>query len=398
MPRTKREKPLYQRGPFKLYPRDGRNHEIVWYDEQRRRERGISAGTTDDEAAREELDRHYLEAHGVKHCRTCGQPLVGGHAPRVADVIADYLIMMEGRAGAKSAEGRLAHVVDYLAATSAETTVAQATEGWVEKYRKWALKRPVRSTKGKLLRQRSVGAVEGSVMQLAAAINSLPNHKALFKARSLRDLAATPRYRADIETLAAMFRFALAKPERHTLRAYLRAAVATWSRPDALLELTDKQWIPAAGVLALNPAGRTQTKKYRPAVPVARQFRPYLDQLKGQYLPVSTLRHAWDPMRKALGLPGEREAGAKLIRRSVATLARKRLGEERWAQGEVMLGHRKASTSDIYALVDPANLGAALAVTEAIIDEIKTLAPGAFTADLPQTGASPVVLKVVENG
>lgn len=397
MPRTKRPKPLYQRGPFRLYPRAGRNHEIVWYDEQRRRERSTSAGTTDDEAARVELDRHYLTTQGVKHCPTCGQVLVGEHAPRVADVIADYLVLMEGKAGAKSAAGRLAHVVDYLAETNPGVTVPQVTEEWVERFRKWAMKRPVLSSKGRVLRQRAAGAVEGSVLQLAAAINKLPNHKALFRVRSIKDLAATPRYRASVETLAAMFHFALEREERHTLRAYLRAAVATWARPDALLDLTGKQWAPAAGVVDLNPRGRPQTKKYRPAVPVARQFRPYLDALEGQLLPVATLRHAWDPMRKKLGLPGEREAGAKLIRRSVATIARKRLGEERWIQGQMMLGHVKATTSDIYALSDPANLGAALAVTEQIIDEIEALCPGAYRTFTAQE-ASPPALKVVENG
>lgn len=34
--------------------------------------------------------------------------------------------------------------------------------------------------------------------------------------------------------------------------------------------------------------------------------------------------------------------------------------------------------SDIYALPDPHNLGLALAATEAVIDEIEALAPGAF--------------------
>jgi len=50
-----------------------------------------------------------------------------------------------------------------------------------------------------------------------------------------------------------------------------------------------------------------------------------------------------------------------------------------------MLGHQKASTSDIYALFDPANLGLALAVTEQIIEEIETLTPGAFTGTTPDT-------------
>jgi len=47
------------------------------------------------------------------------------------------------------------------------------------------------------------------------------------------------------------------------------------------------------------------------------------------------------------------------------------------------LGHQRASTSDIYSLFDPANLGLALAVTEQIIDEIENLSPGAFTGTTP---------------
>jgi hypothetical protein len=78
----------------------------------------------------------------------------------------------------------------------------------------------------------------------------------------------------------------------------------------------------------------------------------------------------------------------KLIRRSVMTLARKRLGEEHWAQGRMMAGHVPTTVSDIYALPEPANLGRALAVTQSIIDEIGKLTPGAFksafTALLPQ--------------
>lgn len=137
-------------------------------------------------------------------------------------------------------------------------------------------------------------------------------------------------------------------------------------------------------MLDLNPRGRRQTKKYRPKVPLARQMKPWLDDLEGPYLPVATVRTSWEKMRTELGLPGQGQAGEKLIRRSMSTLARTRLGEERWQQGEMMLGHRKASISDIYALPDPANLGRVLAVTEEIIDEIEALAPGAFTAVLPQ--------------
>ena len=43
-----------------------------------------------------------------------------------------------------------------------------------------------------------------------------------------------------------------------------------------------------------------------------------------------------------------------------------------------MLGHVQPTTSEIYAVNDPAHLGRALAATTKLIDEIETLAPGAF--------------------
>lgn len=68
----------------------------------------------------------------------------------------------------------------------------------------------------------------------------------------------------------------------------------------------------------------------------------------------------------------------RAARRSMATIARSRIGEANWVQGQMMLGHVKHDISDIYALPDPANLGLALTVTEQIIDEIEALCPGAY--------------------
>lgn len=99
------------------------------------------------------------------------------------------------------------------------------------------------------------------------------------------------------------------------------------------------------------------------------------------WLSVGSIRGAWDKMCAALGMPKDGEAGEKLIRRSVATLARTRMGEERWQQGRMMLGHVRVTVSDLYALRNAANLGVALATTEALIDEIEALAPGAFCRD-----------------
>ena len=58
-------------------------------------------------------------------------------------------------------------------------------------------------------------------------------------------------------------------------------------------------------------------------------------------------------MAADLGLPGDGASGMRLIRRSVARIARQRLGEEHWIQGRIMLGHVQPTTSDIYPIADP---------------------------------------------
>lgn len=408
MPRTKRPKPLYQRGDFKLYPREGRHLEIVWYDAEARRERSASAGTSDVPQGRLALDRKYLAATGQRFCESCGRPFDGDAAPLLSVAIKDYLLLSEEKIGFNATRGRLAHVISYLAETNPAVTCAMVDQRWVDAFRKWLLAKPVK--RGGTTAQRTLGAVEGCVLQLAAAINATPGQRAQFAAEQPKAVAASPRYRADVPMLAAMFRYCLHPTGdkirsdkecdayigyRANLLRYLRAAVATWARPEEIFDMGAAQWTPSARVLDLNPPGRRQTKKYRGRVPIAQQFAPYLDEMGARYMPISTIRAAWEGMREELGLPGEREAGWKLIRRSMATIARKRIGEANWRQGEMMLGHVKASISDIYAIPDPANLGLALAATESIIEEIDKLCPGAFyrtvTAQAPK-------LRIVQGG
>ncbi|OWQ98358.1 hypothetical protein [Sphingopyxis witflariensis] len=313
--------------------------------------------------------------------------MVGEAAPLVTMAIKDYMLTSEHKAGFKSARTRLSHVVGYIAKENPKLTVPMINERWIDGFRAYMKSHGY-----------ALGHIEGCVLQFAAAINAVPGHQARFKSRSVKDAAQTPVYRANIETIAEMFRFCIDPPppdgrqwtekERHmvigrrvNLLRYLRAAVATWARPDAISGLKARgQWHKDAGVLALNPPGRAQTKKHRPTVPVPSQFIPWLDEAMGRdnYLPVSSIRHSWEKMRKYLKLPANRQSGEKLIRRSVATIARPLIGERDWVQGEMMMGHKKATISDIYALPDPAHFGRALEVTEVIIDDIEKLCPGAY--------------------
>lgn len=379
MPRTRRAKPLYKRGDYSLYPREGRNLEIVWYDEDRRRERSVSAGTVDVEAGRIALDRHYLRATGGEYV-----PPTSKVSPLVAAVIADYqLAHGDQAASSRAIRHRLSHVVNYIATLKDKAIRCDdVDERWIAKFRAWLGKQPVTGNKwaSPSKRVRSPATVENSVLQLQAAIRWARQIPA-FKPIPLPEVTRSPSYRADVPMLAAMFRYAM-QPRRQNLLAFLRISVATWARPDAALDAsTDAargQWNSQARVFNLNPVGRRQTKKRRATVPVPQCVGEWLDTIKGPVVPQELSKATWRRMQAELGIPFDGQGGMKLIRRSMMTLARKRLGEEHWIQGRMMAGHVPMTVSDIYALPDPSNLGRALAVTQALIDEIEALCPGAF--------------------
>lgn len=381
MPRTRRAKPLYQRGEFALYSRPGRHHQIVWYDPSRKRERSASAGTCDLAAGRIALDRLYLTTNGGgSTCPTCGQSTDRGNQ-LIASIIADYLVGHGAdRTSAPAIKARLAHVVNYITTLKDQAVRARdIDEAWIGHFRRWLREEPFMA--GKTPKLRSPATVENSVVQLAAAM-SWGREPVDFRPIPLKDLTNSPSYRADVTTLGAMFRHALASPRRSSLLAFLRFGIISWARPDAIMDASTEarrgQWHSAARAFALNPVGRRQTRKYRATVPVPEGVAWWLDETTGPLVPKGLSKSTWRRMELALGLPGDGQSGMRLIRRSVATLARKRLGEENWIQGRIMLGHVQPTTSDIYAVSDPAHLGRALAVTTELIREIEALAPGAF--------------------
>jgi hypothetical protein len=394
MPRTRRQKPLYLRGDFKLYPREGRNLEIVWYDRERRRERIASAGTNDVEAGRIALDRFYLDKTGGEYI-----PPVNRTSPLVTAVIVDYQLAHGDRAASADAiRHRLAHVVRYIATLKDKAIRCDGIdERWIAKFRTWLAKQPIAGT----TRERSPATIENSVLQLAAAIRWARQVPA-FDTIPLPEVTRSPSFRASIPQLAAMFRYALASKRRANLLAFLRLSVATWARPDAALDAsTDPrrgQWHSQARAFNLNPVGRRQTRKRRALVPIPECVGEWLDTIIGPVVPLAVSKSTWRRMEATLGLPGNGESGMKLIRRSVAHLARPLIGERDWIQGEAMLGHRKPSTSDVYALPDPAHLGVALAATQTVIDQIEKLCPGAFYRNFAATSGTVVPIRSGKNG
>lgn len=396
MPAQKRDKPLYQRGTYKLYRREGRaNYEIVFYDAARKRERSVTAGTADEHAAKSKLDTLYVErTGGDAFCPECGQPRSNAGV-YVTAAIADYLALHHDTPKEKALRPRLQHVLNYVIATHrAGARCGQVDEQWIGGMRKWLATQPIISPLGKV-RPRSLSTIENSVLQLAAAINKCGGVEPKFKSIQMKEVNQTPTYRASLKTLIAMFAYCLQPKgrsdkererrmrERQHLLSFLRISVATMARPDAALDVsTDpkrRQWHADELVLRLNPHGRRQTKKFRATIPLARQMAALLADVKGPLIPVVSVKSAWNSMAAELNLPGEGQGGLKLIRRSVANIVRERLPTEAWGELEMFLGHAKFDdTSDLYAPFRPDYLRRALPVVESLIEEIEIGCSGAF--------------------
>ncbi len=330
----------------------------------------------------------------------------------LVQAIGDYLVERASRPSIDALRARLAHLLDFVNHMHFEAmTCDQVDDLFIEQFRQWSKLQPVRA--GKYVRERSPGTTEASVRTVAAALNFAFKKKrslspAGFTALPAYAVSHTPTYRSDIGELAAMFRYCLS-PEppvgqlwseqmnarqrlhRAALLRFLQLSVATWCRPDAAydfsLEPDRMQWSADACVIRLNPRNRVQTKKYRAMMPVSERFIQLFSGLKAHYVPVASVRKAFDAMLNELGMPRNRETGQKLIRRSMSQLVQDRIGIDYKEQVALMLGHVRLRTTDVYALTKPEHMGVAFAETCNIIEEIEKLAPGAFHRS--DTGAYP---------
>ena len=415
---------LYSRGAYRLIEdvrRDGTkrspSYQIVWYDRQARRNKYKSTRTTDLPKAELALDRFYSERErGEAICPCCNRPLEHVNTYTIEQAIIDYLAAKTDAqiASLSSVKPRLTHFMDFLDDTKLpELACDMVEETLIEEFRVWSQKQPV--IVGKLengkQRDRAPSTTEASVRQMRAVVNFAYKKKncrfpANFSPLAPEKVDNTPRFRASIEEISAMFEYCLhpkrrgrkqwsermfenCRKQRSALLRFLQISVATWCRPDAAHDLSldaeRHQWDRTGELISLNPKGRAQTKKRRPVLPAPNQIIPLLEETNGYFVPVASVRKAFEAMTKELGLYRERETGMKLIRRSMAQLARDRMGEANWVQGQMMLGHRKTSTSDLYALRKPEHMGLAIRTTEEIIDEIERAIPGAFTGNAPET-------------
>jgi len=179
--------------------------------------------------------------------------------------------------------------------------------------------------------------------------------------------------RLSIEESAAL----LNACEAEHLYVFVVLAFATLARPGALLELRREQIDLRDGLIHLNPPGRRQTKKYRPALPLAPILRPWVEALPNGPLisyygeQVKSIKTAFRATRLKAGL--DESVTPYTIRHTMATELRKRAVPSWEVSG--MLGHQSAGfrTTEIYAKYDPSYLGQAVRAIEAWFIELNCL-------------------------
>ncbi len=245
---------------------------------------------------------------------------------------------------------------------------------------------------------RGAGRSDGYISRILDAGRS-----ALNRAKRLGQLRAVPFIR-DVETAAdrrnkdplgdpmtldqAVALLAAAARVPHMLKLNMILA-CTMCRPEAALELGQRQIDREAGLVDLNPKGRKQTRKYRPIVPLARTLRPFLEPeaaadwpkrrtrapvitdriiTYGGY-PIRQYKTSWKALRVAAGLP--EGITAYSWRHTMGRVLRgARVPSE---QIDIMLGHIKPGTTTVYAPYDPDYCRDAVAAIDGWFDQVRAL-------------------------
>lgn len=422
---------VYQRGPFWLdlvrgadgQPASDRWY-IWWYDAAAGRQQRRSTRTSDVRVACDRLDEHYLASHRPDAAEQDGYS--------VADAMADY--WLEHGQHLPSADPIKARLALFNRFREVEQSAGRMPsplmpdhldDAMLNRFRTWAQADPIVARKkdadGNWIdgskRKRAASTVEESVIQLKAALNHAFRQRRTRYVPPLRHKTrdqVTPQrtYRLSVEAIGELLDYSLRGAGKYgghgarllPLRRYLIAAICMLARPDAILDLSvapsREQWMRDERRIALNPAGRIQTKKVRPVLPVVDLLQSWLDvtdewfvcgettrfdakqkiDVVEQYR-VGSVRSAWDGAREQLGIPAG--WGPKLIRHSMATILANRRVD--LIELEMAMGHRVlAKTTGRYALFQPDYLGTVKAGIEDVIADLTKAAGPALHAKLTQ--------------
>lgn len=173
--------------------------------------------------------------------------------------------------------------------------------------------------------------------------------------------------------------------------AYFLVRLCTACRGDAARDLQRCQIDANACLVHLNPAGRRQTKKYRPTVPLLLPLEAYVATMKPEaYLVhwhgrhIKSIKTTWRKLRRRALLPVW--FVPKTVRHTLATWLRQR-GVPAWDVAG-LLGHHAGGTTDAYAKFDPAYMGDAKQALMAILRDLATDVPKLKQLMTPEVVAS----------
>lgn len=362
-----------------------------WYDSGAGTARRKSTRTTDLEEAKGVITQHYLESSR--------KPKEEPAEAIAALIFADYL--EEHISRKPSAERALISIQHFMGFLEREQNagrilgaakIADLTPRLIRKFIGWRRGEhhyAYENSKGERLVFKSKGVTPSSISRDLSVIRA-----AVTRAWKDGDLAACP-YIPDIdkdekspprEKVLSQKEFAaLLDAAPPHLFMFLMLAFCTAGRRGTMLEAGPESINFENNLIDLNPKGRVQTRKRRPALPIAKTLRPWLMgcreetfvgyDWRGRELtegerkprPVLSIKKAFRTAREQVGLG--KDVIPYTIRHTLATELRKR-GVPEW-EVKTFMGHAAMSTTDRYAKYDSTYLLRAVGAIDDYFGELK---------------------------
>jgi integrase len=354
MPRKQDERP-FQLGEYYLSRRPNSDQWCrSWFDPATRQTRRASLGTSDLQAAQLKLAQWVVENQELRH----------GHPQQVplATVLVRYYREHASKIpSAVQARIALAKWSDFFGEAVVSDLTPRRQEAFITSLREGG------ASDGYVSRVLSVGR---------AALNRAWKRQEITSAPFIMDVekGAPRERRLSLEENAALLDAAATVPH---LLTFSMIALNTMARPKAILDLSPFQVDLIHRLIDFNPAGRRQTKKYRPVVPITRALLPFVAGMHADRIvnwhgkPIDSVKKGFQTIVKRAGLSPD--VTPYTLRHTMATELRKR-GVPAWEVAG-FLGHKAGSyrTTEIYAKFDPSYLGEAARAIDDYFDELRSV-------------------------
>lgn len=331
----------------------------TWYDDSSRQTRRASIGTSDLQDAKIELFKWFAKNGRMEKAASSDAPLE------------TYLVRYYEQHACNLASAETARIaLGYWSDFYAGLTVAELRPAKQREFRDWLGKK---------------GLSQGYIKRIIGVGSS-----ALVRAYKEGELESVPfilpgedgEARDRVLSLNESCGLWLASEHPHE-RMFLALAYGTLSRPEAVLGMTREMVDFDRRLIATNPPGRKQTKKFRPTVPVPDFLLPWLEAAPAGPLvswgtvgrgekkapkPIKSFKTSFRRMRRDAWLGPD--VVAKTIRHTMATELRAVGVPEAEIQG--MLGHKAYSgKTEVYAKYRPDFLGQAVKAIDGYMGRLR---------------------------